>query len=117
MSINTQEIINQLADKLLVPVEHLWGVLVNQAPIAAATIVLQIFIGVVFYVCTYKKLKKMANGDTDGDALILLWIVWGYCALVSAMFVFFCSVPELISAVFNPEYWALKQLLGVTKHV
>ena len=38
MSINTQEIINQLADKLSVPVQHLWGVLVNQAKFSAFVI-------------------------------------------------------------------------------
>lgn len=83
MNEETSKLIRELADKLGTTAEHLWSVLVKQAPISSATdcvglIVLWIIMGLSF--C---KLKKLVAEDID-------WTP-GLIALVAGSSSYHCS--------------------------
>lgn len=100
-------IIKELSEKLGTTSEYLWGVLISQAPIYAASwfITSLSFAVLIFY--GYRVVKNIASSDDD---MVFLWIIY---AVVSCfvLVVVLMSMNEFISAIFNPEYWALNQLL------
>lgn len=114
MSKETTDLINQLADKLGTTAEHLWGVLVKQAPISSAVELALLLAGilgaVVLGMVAYKKSKKEDSSDHDD-------LVCVYCAVASAILglivlvVLLCESENIVAGFFNPEYWALHQLI------
>lgn len=116
MNENTEKLIRELAEKLGTTAEHLWGVLIRQAPITAITDLLES--GILAAVCIvggkyllrwHKKLQE--SGDTDHPGFLMLYL--GYlCLLVITIICVLCNVSEIANAFLNPEYWALKQIVG-----
>lgn len=108
MNEETSKLIRELADKLGTTAEHLWSVLVKQAPISSATdcvglVVLWIIMGISFV-----ELKKLVTKDDDWRPVYIIWVV---CAL--GVTVLSCiTVQSVLAGFFNPEYWALQQLLN-----
>lgn len=115
MDEQTQKLIQQLADKLGTTAEHLWAVLVKQAPIFAVTeLVSDIAIcGALIWLTRfmYGKYKKVKEFDED---LSHIWFASTVVCLISAIVcvVWSCTSLDMVSAgLFNPEYYALKQII------
>lgn len=111
MNESTQQLIRELADKLGTTTEHLWGVLVKQAPISGAIGLLSsvAMLAVVFF--AWRKLTKIEFGKWDNDfgkgALY-----GGFCIATAIVFASTMgALPVEVAGIFNPEYWALKQVL------
>ena len=117
-----QALIEALASKLGTTAEHLWGVLVRQAPISGAVdLVLCMLIATVtvwFVALVKNKTTAPAATEEDryphaewrDDAAFLAWAV----ALIAGVLALVCVIgsSQGIAAAFaNPEYWALKQLV------
>jgi len=109
MDDKTQELIKNLADKLGTTAEHLWGVLVKQAPISAATDVAVFVVAIVLWSIAYKRLVKW---EPEGDGMLKdaawfgFWVVTVIIGVALA-----CDAVAIVSAFVNPEYWALRQLV------
>lgn len=103
------QLLEQLATKFGTTVEYLWGVLVMQAYVAA-TVTLIWFVLSVGYIIAYvvfvKHIMKRDYYDDYEPAAIIGFIF----AIVAACFALFAPY-EIITGYFNPEYWALKQIL------
>jgi hypothetical protein len=108
MNDKTAEIIKQLADKLGTTAEHLWGVLIKQAPISSSIDLMfdAILIGLMAYVWV-----KLVKHDADAEDKIMLGIILTIVCGVAAL-AMMASLPTTIAGFVNPEYWALKQLLS-----
>lgn len=117
-----QKLIEALAAKLGTTAEHLWGVLVRQAPISGAVdLVLCVVIAAVtvWWVALVKrkttcppetKTNRYPKAEWRDEGAFLAWIVtviFGVLALISAI----VSAQGIVAAFANPEYWALKQLV------
>lgn len=104
-------VVGQLADSLGTNAEHLWGILVAQAPIAGTTYLMGcvalLFASVVAVRGARNMPRSTSLEETDRAAA---WI--GAIALmgITGLFVVF-SIEEIVAAFFNPEYWALNRLL------
>lgn len=108
------EVIKQLADKLGVAVDVLWAALLKQAPIAATIdLMISVAVGVFIFFAWKLALKceprKESYLDLCSDRT---------CAVVVAFLVTFVlggialvSLNTVLAGFFNPEYWALKQIL------
>jgi hypothetical protein len=114
MNENTEKLIRELAEKLGTTTEHIWSVLVAQAPISSS-INLAILIG--FAVAVYASYKQVARkaisgGEWDDNcgSMIFPWIAWVAFAFL-AIFVACCSIEDIAAGLLNPEYWALKQII------
>lgn len=122
MNDKTLELLNRLADKFGTTVEHLWGVLVRQAVISAVTEIVMALAMVAAWVWLFRfvRSKTTAPKETpenryphaeweDAGALIA-WLVAALALLLVTIQVY-CAATTGLTALLNPEYWALKQLL------
>lgn len=123
MDDKTIAIINALAQKLGTTAEYLFAVLVRQAPIDGMTrlAILLGFVAAAVYLVRLVRAKTKVPPATEADpypraewrdemAVGIAWLATafftGVCALAAA-----CELPGIAAAFFNPEYWALKQIL------
>ena len=114
--------INELASKLGVTAEYIWGILLRQAPISAINnfIIMASFVIATILAIRYT-IRKITppdatkenphpyaewNDETSVFALAEVALLVGVSALV-ILYLF----PSFVSALVNPEYWALKQIL------
>ena len=116
MNEQTEKLIRELADKLGTTVEHLWGVLIKQAPITAVTDLLECVMLAVVCIVGGKYLlrwhrKLDGNCEADHPGLVMLYVVWVVMLIITIISVL-TSVSEIANAILNPEYWALKQITG-----
>ncbi len=111
MTPQIEKLITELATKLGTTAEHLWGVLVKQAPIEAA-----VSLGIILAVWSLTALlsfftwKTYNKGDGDSDMfcpLIIISVILGIISLI----VTGCTMGVVFSGFLNPEYWAIKQLI------
>lgn len=116
MNEQTAKLIEQLAAKLGTTAEHLWGVLVRQAPISAITDILTSML-IVFLIWkslgfVQRKTRDTndAPADWDEEGAFAAWVIWGIAALIGTLCVL-CDINYIVAGFANPEYWALKQIL------
>jgi hypothetical protein len=123
MDDKTIALIGKIAEKLGTTSDHLWGVLLHQAPISGAvelsTDVVMAFVavGLVRFVKgkTTKpaetKDKRYTYAEWKDEGAVLAWIATvAYLIITGAVVI--GSVQEIVAAFFNPEYWALSYILG-----
>ena len=114
MNENTEKLIRELAEKLGTTTEHIWSVLVTQAPISSS-INLAIVIGFAVAVyASYKQVSRKAVSEGEWDdhcgSMIFAWIAWVAFTFV-AIIVICSSLDDIAAGLLNPEYWALKQII------
>ena len=112
----TAKLIEELAAKLGTTAEHLWGVLVRQAPISAAVNAALTLAWVVALVCGWRfavRSMKLANKDS-----IMHDEVVRACVIVTLILVSIATAVAItigsvgcVSAFANPEFWALEQVM------
>jgi len=117
MSDNTmQEILKRvdaLAAKLGVTADQLWGMLMKQASVELWSSLLWIMLLSLLLVAsvfaTSRAARRMAKDkDTANDFLLMIGGLLGIVVGTIGIAVTLSAIPTLI---FNPEYWALKQLI------
>ena len=110
-------LLEKLAEKLGVTVEYLWKVLLKQAFISFVTDLIQYALLVIMSVIVWKIAKKVhreiENAVWDEIAYLPLGgVIMGI--LILWIMVFSC-IPTTITALINPEYWALDKILSQIK--
>jgi ABC-type multidrug transport system permease subunit len=123
MNEQSAKLLEQLANKLGTTSEYLWGVLIKQAPIDATVQLLQTLVLVIFGWLLWKAHKKLSAKPKDQnsydssyydryDTLAVIPMV--IATLVWALLIIICFIcfGSIISGYFNPEYWALKEILN-----
>lgn len=110
---NIQGILEQLAAKIGTTVEQVWPWIVRQQSIEAWTYIIvfssALLLCLVFFVIGFWNLEKGKDDVFEGITAVSM-----FCCLVVAfvsIFVFIANVPKLM----NPEYYALKELIGMVK--
>jgi len=117
MDDKTTALIQQLAERLGTTTEHLWGVLVRQAPISGTVDLLAMggFVFVTYWLFRLLLRKtKQWKDDHVPDAPFLEVVLWAGWALLAVFTTVFLAVDaaNVVAAFVNPEYWALMQLVG-----
>lgn len=113
----TTKLIEDLAAKLGTTVEHLWGVLIRQAPMSCAFELLSTAGEVAVLAWLTRWLWKQPPAESCKDDEFFaprfirgaFWIMIGILWLVA--FGTLGNIGLYVSGFTNPEYWALKQLL------
>lgn len=112
-------LLNELAAQLGTTVDFLWGVLVRQAQIFVIIhivywilwiISLLIAYRVTLYLC--KNLEKIDDAQYFGK-IILNAIPWAIVFILG--FIQLAALSDFITALLNPEYWALEKVLEFIK--
>lgn len=120
MNKETVDLIKQLADKLGTTAEHLWGVLVKQAPISAgiylAISLIVIFIIICIWYCFFNRFKiaNKNNEYIDLEERAMLFFLSCIPTVIAVSFLSY-TIENTLAGFFNPEYWALKEILGKVK--
>ena len=116
MNEKTEQLVRELAEKLGTTIEHLWSVLVRHAVIQSI-VGLVIIAGLIIVGTLWTRflLKSTTSEDPrwpfdDEIPAILIWAITSLGWLVIVIVVLE-KLPVEITALMNPEYWALKQLL------
>jgi len=123
MNTEMEKLIEHLAQKLGTTTEYLWGVLINQAKISAITDLFYLFFTVIGGILLYR-LHKYFSKEREPyghsyyytkEELVtipmgILTVFWFFIAIFS-----FMSIGNIINGFFNPEYWALDQILNLVK--
>lgn len=125
MNDNTAKLLEQLAQKLGTTTEYLWRVLLKQAPISATTTLLQIFLILLFGWGLWKIHKRLLKKSGDGNYSENLYEEWGMVAMFPMilgalifgimLMISLFSISDVVNGYFNPEYWALKEVLNSLK--
>ena len=111
----------QVANKLSTSVDSLHSVLVNQAIMDGIYwLVFTIAYVLAFVFWTKIVIKKTKNKDVDNRSE---WHdegkVFSICSVVISgiigIFVVGCNIYNFLTAILNPDYWALQQLLSLLK--
>jgi K+-transporting ATPase A subunit len=108
-----------LATQLGTTVEHLWGVLLRQAPITGVVSIIQY---IIVFVCCYYAFKgtkyiktEIDNGSRDETwwcLPIITWVILGVFLAAT-----FFSIDDTVACFINPEYWALEHVLYKIKGI
>ena len=110
----TEKLIETLATKFGTTAEHLWGVLVRQAPISAGidlTVWILFAAGVIWgWLRFLKVLRSLGPREELGDGGTGFFFVLAVASLTLVL-VAAVTASTVAAAFFNPEYWALQQLL------
>lgn len=123
MDENYRNLIETLATKLGTTTDHLWGVLVSQAPISGTiqlVLCIMIAAATAWWVVLVKH-KTIPPQKTEQTPYP--YAEWQgetasfsqFCAAVAVLItlaVIAGSADGIVSALINPEYWALKQLVN-----
>jgi hypothetical protein len=118
MNKETTELIDKLASKLGTTAEHLWGVLVQQAPISASTNLALLIVMIIIVIVCVRQFrthlpKSSGPGEPDNmhDVFVVMSIIVGSIVLIALCVVTIQSATMIAAGFFNPEYWALKEVL------
>jgi ABC-type proline/glycine betaine transport system permease subunit len=119
---NTEQIaplLEKLANKLGTTADHLWGVMIVQARIDGYVTLAQIAIMVVatfFYVKGLKYFLKNAEEMHEGAfAASVICVVIGAIIGIIVWLTTFFNLNLLIASFFNPEYYALHEIMQALK--
>lgn len=112
MNEQTLQLIEKIALKLGTTAEHLWGVLVRQAPISGA---IGLACDVALILALYAMWKKLLTVDFDNwnwDSDFGKSVMYGGLAIATTILLVYAfgKLPTEIAGFINPEYWALKQI-------
>ena len=104
----------QLAAKLGTTVEHLWSALLKQASINGSVCILIDISLMTFSILLW--FKTLAKYKTDKyDDTLNIYFVTLVIALIVTTITVLSTLENIITAFFNPEYWALMQILNKIK--
>lgn len=126
MNEKTEQLLQSLADKLGTTTEYLWTILVNQAKYDVIVSLIQMAFMAAFIIATVKihfKLAKQLPTDPNDIwsryenlydkyevAAGIPMIIAGIGCIIMVI-CFLAGFNDLIAAIFNPEFWALRQIL------
>jgi heme/copper-type cytochrome/quinol oxidase subunit 2 len=115
------ELLTRLADKFGTTVEHLWGVLVKQAGISAVTELVMAFVMVAAWAWLFRFVRgkttepketpedRYPHAEWREEDALIAWLVAAFSLMLVVLQVY-SAITTAPTALFNPEYWALKQL-------
>jgi len=118
-------LLERLAAELGTTVEMLWSVLLKQAAISATTnVVLSVLLVLIFIGCFQLVQRKTtvapeteehyACSDWEDEGKVIAWVI---LAAIAAIFlaIIIGGIHNVVSGYLNPQYWALKEILGHCK--
>ena len=116
MNEQTQEALVKLAEKLGTTTEYLWQILIAQARVDIVISVIQMTFMFLFIYWTIKLHIRFSKKHEDrhsfyyyNESAVGGMVFAGLASIIMIIF-FLNGFNDLLSAIFNPEYWALKQI-------
>lgn len=109
-------LLNALAAKLGVGVEVLWVALLKQAPIDSCVNViiaaLAVASGWLYFTKYLPFVRRLWRENHDAEVVAVIGAAFWGLFLVVIGFAFIFSLSTIIAGFYNPEYWALMEILS-----
>lgn len=113
MNDELQKQLTQLALKLGTTVDHLWSVMVKQAAIDSTVYFLSLTVLIIVTCVLWKRFSNAkVNESGDGEVFKCSMLILSVLMLLVTFLFLVCGLSEALSGFFNPEYWALQDLLS-----
>lgn len=110
MSEQMESLLTDLAAQLGTTTEYLWAALLRQAPLSS-TVGLVVLMAVLVAVLAVGRVAiRGTKGMTDG-CHEWSWGLTFVCLVLWACFGVGVAMPGILAGFFNPEFWALRELL------
>jgi uncharacterized integral membrane protein len=105
-------LLEQLAAQLNTTVEFLWGVMIRQAQYEFVFFIVGILVILFLYIAIHHvvlraMIKMEENEENKAMASIIISIIGAFILLLYILI----NGKSAMVALFNPEYWALQQIL------
>ena len=119
MKNQTTELLEKLAVQLGTTAEYLWSVLLVQARISAMTDLIFLILAILSGYLLYRTHRYLSQGTEDAHSIyyekeeaVMIPMIIGLIIWITFFLVMFFSIGNIISGLFNPEYWALNKILN-----
>lgn len=119
---NVNDIIDHLATKLSVPATQLWTILVQQARVEAIQTIVTDCVWLLFiaaYLVTWRRVERWVDAEqkTDKNAggAGIFWCFAAGAVSIVGLVLTVTSLNGIITALVNPQYYALSKVLDVVK--
>ena len=120
------EYIDAIAANLGVAAEHVYGALLKQAMVSGLRSVVYIIICLAVGYAILKMFKRIYADVKEGEDGIFVdsygvslggvfALVFGGIAIILMFFAIMSDISNATTALLNPEYWALKEILDTIK--
>lgn len=106
------ELLEQLAQSLGTTIDYLWPVLIQQGKIQIVFFLVALVTASIFTYVAYRMSRNIdyiIDNDLEGLYFPMMFVVL-FLVVVSWISTFIYA-GDAITGLFNPEYWALKQIL------
>ena len=114
MDDKTLQVLTDLANKLGTTAEYLWGVLLKQAPITGSLSLLAIGVWVTACAMVVRYVARKTGGKNpewyEEGLQVFAWFCTVILCVLTAVVVTI-EIGDAVTALVNPEYWALRQIL------
>lgn len=122
------EYIDAIAANLGVAAEHVYGALLKQAMVSGLRSVVYIIICLAVSYVIIKMFKRIYSDVKEGEDGIFVdsygvslggvfALIFGGIAIIIMFFAIMSDISNATTALLNPEYWALKEILTTIKGV
>jgi uncharacterized Tic20 family protein len=118
MNDNTTKLLNDLAEKLSTTSDKLWAMLLHQARIQFWTnLIIYAACALISYALyrTCRHLFTRVDKDDQFEMPATIAVIISIIFVGVAVIGFLTTLQDTISALVNPEYWALTQILSTLK--
>lgn len=108
------EVVVRLAAQMGVAVEVLWGALLVQAKIYSIFATALVIVGGVALAEFWRWLRHYVGSITepgDVEVAVCAWAAWGVLFVI-LVFTVITYAADILAGFFNPEYWALMEVLS-----
>lgn len=113
---NIMQALSALADKIGTTTEQVWPWMVKQAQLEAGIFIFLWVIVLALSVCGLKKcVAYLQSSDYRHDEMAITGAVFTGVATLVLIVMMVVEGPVVISKIFNPEYAALKSLMGMIR--
>lgn len=114
MNEQTAQLLSDLAAKLGTTSEYLWGVLVKQAPLSATVDLIQYAVILLAAGWLYR-MRGRAKKCLDDDLANAIPYGFAWFFVFVLLMIALLSIGNTVAGFFNPEYWALREILSAAK--
>lgn len=122
MKMDINQALEQLAIAFNTTVDKLYPILIKQAYVSAVTSIITVIVMVVIWVAMYHVCFKKVGITREGpfnefsfNSFVTITVFGVYSVI--AMIGVIVEIYSIPTALLNPEYWALKQILDAIRPV
>lgn len=113
-----EEFLVTFAEKIGTSVDKLWSALLKQAPVSGTIDVIIYIVMLIASIVAFRIISKkttVQEGDKyaewEDEGKVFAWAIYGVVVGIMVA-IFLATIGSVIAAFFNPEYWALMQIVG-----